>query len=121
MNNCDFIGRVTKDIELKQTPEGKSFCRFTLACDRGYKTSEGKKPVDFIPCVSWGSMAETISKYVSKGNRFSVSGELRTGSYEGNHGKVYTYEVYVHSFDFLEPKKEKLPEMQDVFDPDLPF
>ena len=121
MNNCSFIGRVTRDIELKTTHDGKHYCRFTLACDRGYK-----KQTDFIPCVAWDKRAETIAQYVKKGHRFSVTGRMQTGSYDGDHGKVFTADIYVLGFDFLEHKNDRhemteSDDMQDVFDTDLPF
>ena len=130
MNNCSFVGRVTKDIELKQTQDGRNYCRFTLACDREFKKEDGTRDADFIPCVAWENRAKAIADYVKKGNRFGVSGHMRSGSYEGNNGKVYTLDLVVTGFDFLESRDARPdpdysepiePPMEEVDDADLPF
>ena len=128
MNKVILIGRVTKDIELKTTQSGKSVATFTLAVNRDYKNADGKYDADFINCVAFGQQAETISKYVRKGDRFSVVGKLATRNYEKQDGsKVYVTEVNVDGFEFLESKKDK-PSVDieaDDFTPtdidDLPF
>ena len=130
MNKVILIGRVTKDIELKTTTSGKSVVSFTLAVNKDRKNENGNYDADFINCVAYGQQAETIGKYVSKGDKFGVFGKLNTRNYEKQDGsKVYITEVIVDSFEFLESKKDK-PAMAsastDDFteidaDDDLPF
>ena len=108
MNKAILIGRVTKDIELKTTESRKSIALFTLAVNRDYKNAEGKYDTDFINCVAFGMQAETISKFVHKGDRFGVDGKLSTRTYEKQDGtKVYITEIIVSGFEFLESKKDK--------------
>ena len=134
MNKVILIGRVTKDIERKFTTSNKAVASFTLAVDRDFKNADGNKETDFINCVAFGQQAETISKYVRKGDKFGVIGKLNTRNYEKNGNKVYITEVIVDSFEFLEGKKDKLAEIEPSFsntgaddftevepDGDLPF
>ena len=107
MNKCILIGRLTKDVDLRKTTSGTSVANFTLAVNKDYKNEEGKYDADFISCVAFKGLAETIRKYVHKGDRFGVVGKISTRKYENNDGKtVYVTEVKVDDIEFLEPKKD---------------
>lgn len=130
MNKAILIGRITKDIELKKTTSGKSVATFTLAVNRDFKNADGNTEADFINCVAFEQRAETISKYVHKGDKFGVVGKINTRTYDKNGSKVYVTEVIVENFDFLESKKEKSVDVQPddyedigetITDDDLPF
>ena len=83
MNKVVLIGRTTKSPELRYAPgTGTAVCRFTLAVNRPYKKDE----TDFINCVAFGKIAETIAQYVLKGRQVAITGSIRTGSYENNAG-----------------------------------
>ena len=108
MNKVILIGRVAKDVELRTTTSGKSVATFSLAVNRDYKNAEGKYDADFITCVAFEQRAETISRYVSKGDKFCVSGRIQTRNYDKSDGsKAYVTEVIVDGFDFIESKKDK--------------
>lgn len=79
-------GRLTADPELKNTPSGNSVAKFTLAVERGYKDSDGKKLTDFIDIVVWREQAENCAKYLSKGSPALVEGRLEIRSYEDSKG-----------------------------------
>lgn len=104
MNNVVLIGRLTKDPEVREYGKGKNaglVANYTLAVDRD------KENTDFIRCVAFGSGAEFVEKYLSKGMKIAVYGEIRTGSYENKAGDtVYTTEVFAKAHEFCE-KKEK--------------
>ena len=89
INKSILVGRLTKDPELRKTPNNISVVNFTVACDR---YGEG---ADFIPCVCYKQSADYLSKYGKKGDVVAVDGHITTGSYEGRNGKVYTVEVTV--------------------------
>lgn len=110
MNKIILIGRLTKDPEMREIEiTGRVFCKFTLAVDRKYKSSDGDKQVDFIPVVFWGKKAEVIGKYLTKGQLLSISGSLQTGHYETSDGvKHYRAEVVAEDFQFVERKKEAI-------------
>ena len=126
MNRVVLIGRMTKDVELKTTNTGKSVASFTLAVNRDHKNADGNYDADFINCVAFGQQAETISKYVRKGDKFGVIGKINTRNYEKNGNKVYVTEVIVESFEFIENRKDKpteevLEEFEPCADDELPF
>lgn len=109
MNKVILIGRVTKDIELKQTNSDKAVASFTLAVNRDYKNAEGNYDADFINCVAFDKRAETISKYVHKGDRFGIVGKMNVKTFEKSDGsKGYATDVMVDEFEFLEAKKERI-------------
>ena len=109
MNKVVLVGRVAKDVELRTTTSGKSVATFSLAVNRDYKNAEGKYDADFIPCVAFESKAETISKFVHKGDKFCVSGRIQIRNYDKSDGsKAYVTEIIVDGFDFIEGKKDKL-------------
>lgn len=108
MNKWIGKGRITRDIELRQTPSGKFVSRFTLACD-GFKDKDGNKTADFIPCVAWGQRAETLAKYVSKGQEILVEGTFRSGKYQDKENPEvthYTLECYIDRFEFCGKKSD---------------
>ncbi len=112
MNKITLIGRLTKDPELKSTQSGKKLATFTLAVPKSYK-KDAERTADFIPCIAWEGLAETIDKYVKKGHRVAIEGRLETSKYEKDDRKYTNYFVTVTEFDFLEPKaKEEDPEEQ---------
>lgn len=99
MNKVVLIGRTTKSPELRYAPgTGTAVCRFTLAVNRPYKKDE----TDFINCVAFGKIAETIAQYVLKGRQVAITGSIRTGSYENNAGnKIYTTDIALDGFEFI--------------------
>lgn len=102
MNNVSLIGRLTKDVEERRTQNGTAVVSFTLAVDRRKKEDDA----DFIPCIAWDKAAETIAKYVHKGDLFGVTGYIQTRSYEKDGRMNYVTEVVTTSFQFLERKRE---------------
>ena len=130
INNVVLTGRVTKDIELKVTPTGKSVCSFSLAVNRKF-VQDGERQADFINCQLWGKSAETLDKYGKKGMLIGVEGRLQTRNYTNQQGQtVYVTEVVAESFTFLEKKQSNdQPQFNDfenyggfeVNDDDLPF
>lgn len=110
MNNCNFTGRITKDLTLESTNGGKNFVRFTLAVSRG-KVKEGAQAADFIPCIAWNKAAEIITQYMKRGSLIEVSGRFSSRSYETQSGDKRTaYEILVENFGFLESRKAEQKE-----------
>lgn len=102
MNNVSLIGRLTKNVEERRTQSGTHVVSFTLAVDRR-KKEDG---ADFIPCIAWDKAADTIAKYVHKGDLFGVTGHIQTRNYEKDGRMNYFTEVVTTSFQFLERKRE---------------
>ena len=102
MNSVCIVGRLTKDVQERRTQNGTPVISFKLAFDRR-KKDDG---ADFIPCIAWDKAAETIAKYVHKGDMFGVTGYIQTRSYEKDGRRNYATEVVTTSFQFLERKRE---------------
>ena len=132
MNSVCIIGRLTKDVQERRTQNGTAVVSFTLAVDRR-KKEDG---ADFINCIAWDKSAETIARYVHKGDLFGVTGYIQTRSYEKDGRKNYATEVVTTGFQFLERKRESdSPSVQnnsdsydgwgntsnDINESDLPF
>jgi single-strand DNA-binding protein len=131
INNVTLVGRLTKDVELRYTPDGNAVASFTLACNRPFKNN-GETQADFINCVVWRKQAENTANFLSKGSLAGVVGRLQSRSYENSEGKrVFVLEVVAESVQFLEPKGDGQSqgkqgqfeggETQDIGDDDLPF
>lgn len=103
MNYVGLMGRLTKDPELKQTSQGKSYCRFSLAVRKEYV----KDGVDFINCVAWEKTADLIANYFKKGNRILVQGRIDTRIYEVNGEKRNAFDIIVHQAEFIETKSSE--------------
>src|SRR5574344_1305345 len=107
MNKVELIGRLTADPELRYTQSNKAYTRFSLAVNRNYKSESGESEADFISIVAWDKRAETICKYVKKGNRIGIIGRIQTGSYEKEDGsRGYLTDVIVSELEFLESKSK---------------
>lgn len=94
------MGRITKDVELKQTANGVSVCSFTVAVNKKYD----REKADFINCIAWRSTAEVISKYFGKGRMIALVGSLSTGKYEKGGQIHYTTDVNVEEVYFADSK-----------------
>lgn len=107
-NSVTFIGRFTRDPELKTTSSGTSVCNFCLVRQRDGKPKDGETPPsEFVDFAAWGKTAETISKYFHKGDRIAVIGSLQTRTYENNAGaKVKVTEVHVDEFEWVDTKSK---------------
>lgn len=105
MNRVILVGRLTKDPELRFTPNGVAVATFTLAVNRSFTNAQGEREADFINCVVWRKPAENTANFLKKGSLAGVDGRVQTRSYEGQDGKrVYVTEVLAESVQFLVPK-----------------
>lgn len=102
MNRIILLGRLTKDPEVRITPNEKTVCTFSMAVDRPFVGKDGKKEADFIPIQTWNKTAELIGNSVSKGQRLLVDGRLQIRSYDGKDGqKHYATEVVADRVEFI--------------------
>ena len=126
MNRVEFIGNLSKAPDVKQTTTGKNVCAFTLAVNRRYKDAQGNATADFFSVQAWEKLAELCARYLDKGSKVFISGELRNRSYEAKDGSKRTVtEIIANEVEFLSPKAEPatppVEEWQQVEDSDLPF
>lgn len=106
MNKVVLVGNLTKDPEMKQTPNGISVARFTVAVRRRF-AKEGQQEADFISCIAWRQQAEFLCKYFSKGSGIQLCGSIQTRSWDGKDGKKqYATEVVAEELSFNGPKRD---------------
>lgn len=105
MNRVVLVGRLTRDPDLRYTPNGVAVANFTVAANRPFRNQQGEQEADFINCVVWRKPAENLANYMKKGSLIGVDGRIQSRSYEGQDGKrVYVTEVVADSVQFLEPR-----------------
>lgn len=103
MNQTQLIGRLTKDPELKYSPLGVPVVRFTLAVNRDMKRDEA----DFINCIAFNKVAESLANYQKKGSRIGVVGRIQTGSYENQQGqRIFTTDVIASNIEYLDTRSD---------------
>lgn len=99
-----ITGNLTRDPELRSTPNGASVCSFSVAVNRTYRDASGeqKEDVSFIDCSAWGKLGEMISQYAKKGTGVLVSGRLDQRSWEDKTtgSKRSRVEIVVEDFNF---------------------
>lgn len=104
INNIVLVGRVTKELDLRYTPAGKAVARFNLAVNRDFKDANGDTQADFPSCQVWGKTAEVMADNLHKGSLIDITGRIQTGSYEKDGQRIYTTDIVVEKFHFLESK-----------------
>lgn len=105
MNKVILIGRLTRDPEARATQNTTNISKFTLACDSGH-TKDGEKITEFINCVAFNKLAETINKYCKKGSLVGVQGRIKNSNYEAQDGtKRYSTDIVVEQLEFLSSSK----------------
>jgi single-strand DNA-binding protein len=104
LNQVTLMGNLTRDPELRQTPNGQNVTNFSLALNRAYKDSGGEwqEVTDYVDIVCWGPLAERVSQYLSKGRRCLVQGRLQSRSWEQDGQKRSKLEVLANDVTFLD-------------------
>jgi single-strand DNA-binding protein len=106
LNQAFLMGNLTRDPELRQTPNGQSVCSFSLALNRAYKDQSGEwqEATDYVDIVCWGPLAERVAQYMSKGRRCLVQGRLQSRSWEQDGQKRSKVEVLANDVTFLDSR-----------------
>jgi len=103
-NKVLLMGNLTRDPQLRYTPNQQAVCDFGLAVNRKWKAADGtmKDEVCFVDCTAWGRTAENIQKYLTKGQPLFVEGRLHFHSWDGPDGKKRSkLDVVVNQFQFI--------------------
>jgi len=107
LNKILLIGNLTKDPELRYTPQGRAVTTLRIAVNRVFRTKAGenKKETCFVNVVSWGNLAEICNQYLQKGKSVFVEGMLQSRSWQDKEGKNRSViEVRAERVQFLSPK-----------------
>ena len=102
-NQVTLMGNLTRDPELRTTPNGQSVCNFSLALNRSYKGQDGewKEMTDFVDIIAWGPLGERVAQYLIKGRPALVSGRMQSRSWEQDGQKRSKVEVVANDVTFL--------------------
>ena len=105
INNVVLVGRMTRDAELRYTPNQVAVATFTLAVNRNRKNQNGEREADFINCVIWNQPAENLTNWAKKGALIGITGRIQTRNYDNQQGqRVYVTEVVADNFQMLESR-----------------
>jgi len=97
------IGNLTRDPDLRYTPQGTPVCKFSIAINRKFND---KDETTFLNVVTWSGLAENCAKYLKKGSKVAVVGEVRVNEWETESGeKKKNYEISANQVEFLSTKK----------------
>ncbi len=131
MNKCILVGNLTKDPELTTTSNGVAVCRFTIAVSRRYANSDGGRETDFLNIVVWRNLGENCHKFLKKGSKVGIVGNIQTRSYDAADGsKRYVTEIVAEEVEFLSTKQadeqpksssDETTKLQPIDDDGLPF
>ncbi len=110
LNQVVLIGNLTRDPELRYTPDGTPVTSFTIAVNRPFVNRQGEREADFVPVVVWKKQAETCSEYLMKGSQVAVEGRLQVRNYEDKEGiRKWVTEIVARRVDFLQRLKKQFP------------
>lgn len=120
INKIILAGKVVSDITFSKTETESSIARFTLATNRFFKGRNGERKTDtcYHNMVAWDLIAETIAKYVKKGDELGISGRLNNKSVKQEDGSYKNYsQVVIEEFYFGDNKnKKEQPEAKEIDD-----
>jgi single-strand DNA-binding protein len=106
MNKITLIGNLTHDPEVRSTPNGVTVCSFTIAVNRRFAGANGERPTDFFRINAWRQLGETCARFLSKGRKVAVIGELQARTYEAKDGSTrMSLDVQADEVEFLSPKQ----------------
>lgn len=139
MNKVFLIGNLTRDPETSETSSGVHVCRFAIAVNRNYMGADGTRETDFFNITVWRQLAENCGKYLKKGSKVAVIGQLQNRSYEDKDGiKRSVTDIVASEIEFLTPKsgaeafddepavvsrpaRREKPVLEEIDDDQLPF
>jgi len=129
MNKITLIGNLTRDPETRTTPNGVTVCSFTIAVSRKHADASGERPTDYFRITAWRNLGESCGRYLAKGRKAAVTGELQARLYEAKDGSTrMSLDVQADEVEFLSPKGQTAQEsgpdaaaFTDVSPDDIPF
>ena len=134
MNKAILIGNLTKDPIHETTPSGINVCKFSIAVNRRFANADGTRACDFLNIITWRGLADNCEKFLRKGSKVGVCGQIQTRTYDAKDGtKRSVTEIIANEVDFLSPRTNTqqdagndvtsggTDEMVPVDDANLPF
>ena len=137
MNKMVIIGNLTHDPETRSTPSGVTVCSFTVAVNRRFAKQDGSRETDFFRVNAWRQMGENCSRYLTKGKKVAVIGELQARTYEAKDGTTrMSLDILADEVEFLTPRnsdeggastppaptqRDSMQGFSDISSDDIPF
>lgn len=110
LNQCNFIGRLGKDVETRYLPSGQAVAEFSIAVGSQWKDSqsgEKKEATEWVTCSVFGKLAEICSQYLAKGSKVYISGNMKTDKWQDQQGNDrYTTKIKVRDMQMLDSKPQ---------------
>lgn len=111
LNQVVLVGRLTKEVEVKELEDGKKVGYINLAIPRSLKNADGEYETDFINCTLWNGVASSVSDYCKKGDIVGVKGRLQSESIDDEDGtKKYVINLIAEKVTFLSSRSDKITE-----------
>ena len=135
MNKIMLIGNLTRDPETRATQTGVTVCTFDIAVTRRFASQNGERQTDYFRINAWRQLGDACSRYLAKGKKVAVLGELQARTYQANDGSTrVSLDVQADEVEFLTPRQQASgsgpapadppPEMagfEDIEEDELPF
>ncbi len=119
MNKIMIIGNLTGEPELRSTPSGITVCSFTIAVNRRHEDKNGERPADYFRISAWRQLGESCGRFLAKGRKVAVVGELQARQYDAKDGSArMSLDVQADEVEFLSPRT--MAEAADRQDGDAP-
>ena len=128
MQKIILTGNVCNDPETKSTPAGATVCSFVVAADRRFPDAKGERITDFFRVQAWRKLGEVCGKYVKKGMKVGVIGELQARTYEAKDGTTrMSLDINADEVEFMSRAEQPAAKpagpntFEDISSKDLPF
>ena len=124
MNKITLIGNLTSNPEKRSTSRGTSVTSFTIAVNRRFSSENGEKQTDYFRIQAWNKLADSCARFLAKGKKVAVVGELQARTYEAKDGTTrLSLDVSADEVEFISPAEKQKPadQFEDVSSDDLPW
>lgn len=110
------VGRLTRDPEIRYTPNGKAVTKFGLAVNKSYRKTDGEEvqtPL-FVNVTAWGKVAENVANFLNKGSKVAINGSLQSNNWEDKNGNKRTsFEIVAQIVQFLDSRPQQTEEPEE--------
>ena len=114
LNQVVLVGRLTSDMEVKESEDGKKYCNMSLAIPRSFKNADGVYDTDFVNIKTFDNIAQNTAEYCNKGDIVGVKGRIQTGNYEKKEEKKFSMDIIAEKVTFLSSRSNETKNKDDV-------
>ena len=114
LNQVVLVGRLTSDMEVKESEDGKKYWNMSIAIPRSFKNADGVYDTDFVSIKTFDNIAQNTAEYCNKGDIVGVKGRIQTGSYEKDGEKKFSMDIIAEKVTFLSSRSNETKNKDDV-------